>query len=65
MRASTNARATLGGDVGTREADPALRAGYVDPDDLSRRLHPSTTATVHALAAREKQMNRTTPEELQ
>jgi hypothetical protein len=45
--------------VGIREPDPAVRAEY----PLYRELSTSTTATVHALAEREKRTIRTTTEE--
>jgi len=46
--------------VGIREPDPAVPAAHF----LYRELSTSTTATVHALAAREKRTTRTTTEEL-
>lgn len=50
--------------VGIREPDPAVRAEYDELYSLYRELYTSTTATVHALAAREKRTTRTTTEEL-
>lgn len=49
--------------VGTRLPDPAAQAGYDELYGLHRQLHTSTTATVHALAAREHRPPRTTTEE--
>ena len=49
--------------IGTREPDPAVRPGYDELYSLYRELYTSTTATVHALAAREKHTIRTTTEE--
>jgi xylulokinase len=49
--------------VGTRRPDPAVRAGYDELYSLYRELYTSTTATVHALAAREKRTIRTATEE--
>jgi xylulokinase len=49
--------------VATRTPDPATRAGYDELYALYRELYTSTTATVHALAAREKNTIRTTTEE--
>jgi hypothetical protein len=46
--------------VGVREPDPAVPAEY----SPYRELATSTTATVHALAVREKRTTRTTTEEL-
>jgi xylulokinase len=49
--------------VGIREPDPAVRAEYDELYSLYRELYTSTTATVHALAAREKRSTRPTAEE--
>jgi xylulokinase len=46
--------------VGTRLPDPAVRAEYDELYSLYRELYTSTTATVHALAAREQRTARTT-----
>jgi FGGY family of carbohydrate kinases, N-terminal domain len=40
--------------VGTRVPDPAVRARYDGLYSLYRELYPSTAATVHALAARDR-----------
>jgi hypothetical protein len=57
-------RTTLGVDVGTSSTTGVLvapTAGVIRP--AARQFHTSTTATVHALAAREQRTSRTTPEE--
>jgi xylulokinase len=49
--------------VGVRHPDGATRAGYDDLYALYRQLYTATAPTVHALAARDQQMTRTTNEE--
>ena len=49
--------------VGIRAPDPAVRAEYDELYSLYRELYTATTATVHALAARETRLTRTTNEE--
>jgi sugar (pentulose or hexulose) kinase len=49
--------------VGIRAPDPAVSAEYDQLYSLYRELYTSTTATVHALAAREKRTTGTTTEE--
>jgi xylulokinase len=64
--------ARLGGPVAIDDWNPAVtvvkpatavRADYDELYALYRELYTSTTATVHALAAREHRSTRTTPEE--
>ncbi len=49
--------------VGTRVPDPGVRDQYDELYSLYRDLYTSTTATVHALAAREQRTTRITTEE--